>query len=245
MKLSPIVKFKISEKRDFDTVCAFAKDSKYDDGRSLQWATYDKYPELKELLEDGIIKNKKALRQFIHKEYMAKREGMLLALAVNKKHWEKIAQQYYSLVDGLFNHRPWPKGKYIAYGTIWGMYPRFLEDKIFLIPFKHRAPKYIPVVVAHELLHFMFYYYFYSHYPKYRKPTNNYFVWHVSEIFNSIVQNSPTWLQLFHQKSISYPEHAKVVSRLRRKYYRRSVWDIAELTDEIIEEVKKNKSLYS
>ena len=121
------------------------------------------------------------------------------------------------------------------------MYPRFLEDKTFQIPFWHRTPGYVPVVIAHELLHFMFYDYFYARYPKYNRSADNLFAWHVSEIFNTLVQNSPAWLASFKQKSLGYPEHTKIVKQLSRVWYRRSKWDLDGLVDEIIKEVQKQK----
>lgn len=166
---------------------------------------------------------------------------MTAALARHQKYWEKIASNYFLMVDELFGGRHWPRGKYIAYGTIWGMYPRNLKDKTFQIPYWHRTPKYIPVVIAHELLHFMFYDYFYSHYPKYRRPKQNFFVWHISEIFNIIVQNSPAWINRFKLKSLGYPEHKKMIRHLARALYRRGKWNLNALLDKIIEEVRNQK----
>jgi len=240
----PHVTFSKSAKKDFKTLRAFIKDAKYDNGRNLDWAVFNKYPQLKTHFDKNKhykIKDEKILLHFINKGYRAKRTAMDRAMAQHKKRWEKIALYYFSLVDTLFGGRRWPRGKYIAFGTIWGMYPRFLEDKTFQIPFWHRTPRYVSVVIAHELLHFMFYDYFYARYPKYRYPKHNFFVWHISEIFNTIVQNSPVWFNRFKLKSLGYLEHKKIVTRISRSIYRRSTWNIDALVDEIINEVQKNK----
>ena len=241
----PHVTFRKSAKKDFKTLHAFTKDAKYDNGRNLNWAVFNKYPRLKtQFVKNKYykIKDKKALRNFIYEIYRTKRMSMSCVLEQHKERWEKIAPHYFSLVDTLFDGRKWPQGKYIAFGTIWGMYPRFLEDKTFQIPFWHRTPRYIPVVIAHELLHFMFYDYFYTRYPKYRYPKHNLFVWNISEIFNTIIQNSPAWLNCFKLKSLGYPEHEKIVRRISRPFYRHKVWNIDVLADEIIKEVKKIKN---
>jgi len=241
----PHVTFRKSAKKDFKTLHAFTKDAKYDNGRNLNWAVFNKYPRLKtQFVKNKYykIKDKKALRNFIYEIYRTKRMSMSCVLEQHKERWEKIAPHYFSLVDTLFDGRKWPQGKYIAFGTIWGMYPRFLEDKTFQIPFWHRTPRYIFVVIAHELLHFMFYDYFYKRYPKYNRPKYNFFVWHVSEIFNTIIQNSPAWLNCFKLKSLGYPEHEKIVRRISRPFYRHKVWNIDVLADEIIKEVKKIKN---
>lgn len=240
---SPHVTFRISTKKDFETLCAFAKEAKYDNGRNLNWAVFDKYPQLKTFFDKKSyrIKDEKALRDFVHEAYRSKRTEMARSLTQHEKRWGKLAPKYFSLVDTLFSGRKLPRGKYIAFGTIWGMYPRFLEDKTFQIPFWHRKPEYVPVVIAHELLHFMFYDYFYARYPKYHHQKNNFFVWQVSEIFNTIIQNSPMWLKHFKLKSLGYPEQNKIVMRISRTLYRHSTWDLNALIDEIIKEVRGQK----
>ncbi len=243
----PHVTFRRSAKKDFETLHAFVGGAKYDNGRDLDWAIFNKYPRLKTQFYKGKhykIKDEKTLRDFIYGMYRARREAMDSALTKHKKRWEKIAPKYFSLVSELFDSRKWPRGKYIAFGTIWGMYPRFLEDKTFQIPFWHRTPRYVSVVIAHEMLHFMFYDYLYKSYPKKRGLKNDFFVWHVSEIFNTVIQNSPVWLDCFKLKSLGYPEHKKIVKRMSNTWYRRSKWNLDALMDEIIKEVRKQKLAY-
>ncbi len=223
---------------------AFVRDAKYDNGRNLDWAVFKKYPRLKaQFYKDGYykIKSEKALRRFINEKYRVRKTAMDSALVRYRKQWEKMAPQYFSLVNKLFDGRKWPRGKYIAFGTVWGMYPRFLKDKTFQIPFWHRVPGYISVVIAHELLHFMFYDYFFVRYSKYRRPGNDFFVWHVSEIFNTVVQNSPEWLGYFKLKSMGYPEHKKIVKRISNVWYRRDKWNLDALVSEIIKETRNQK----
>jgi hypothetical protein len=238
----PYITFRKSARQDFNTLRAFTQDAEYDNGRSLHWAIFKKYPHLKSRFNKDKhykMKDEKALRLFINKMYHVKQTVMDTALMEHRKRWEKISPYYFSLVDKLFSKRKWPRGKYIAFGTIWTMYPRFLEDKTFQIPFWHNTSKYVSVIIAHELLHFMFYDYFYKRYPKYNRPKYNFFVWHISEIFNIVVQNSPTWLDCFKLKSLGYPEHKKIIKRISRIWHRRSIWNLDALTDKIIKEVKE------
>lgn len=241
----PYVTFRKSAKRDFETLRAFTKDAIHDNGRNLNWVVFNKYPRLKTQFDKDKhyeMKSEKALRHFIYEVYRSKQTAMDFALIEHRKRWKKIAPRYFSLVDSLFGGRKWPCGKYIAFGTIWGMYPRFLKDKTFQIPFWHRNPQYVSVVIAHELLHFIFYNYFYTHYPKYRGSKDNFFVWHISEIFNTIIQNSPPWLHCFKFKSLGYPEHKKIVIHLvGRTLYRHCAWNLNALVDEIIKEVRNQK----
>ena len=238
----PCITFRKSAERDVETLHTFATETRYDNGRNLAWAVFNKYPFLKAAFGTRYaIQDEKTLRRFVHETYQTKDSAMKRALAKHEKRWERIAKRYFALVDGLFGGRRWPKGKYIAFGTIWGMYPRFLETKTFQIPYWHRTPRYVSVVIAHELLHFMFYDYFYRRYPRYSRPKHNFFVWHVSEIFNTIVQNPPTWRRLFKLKSLGYPEHKKIVQRISLALYRRDAWNLDGLVEEIEEKALSQK----
>ena len=98
------------------------------------------------------------------------------------------------------------------------MYPRTIEDRTFCIPVEHKKSGYINVIIAHELLHFIFYDYLYSLYPRLKAIKHNFLCWHVSEIFNTLVQNSEQWLKVFKVRTMGYPEHMNIVNALRRKY---------------------------
>lgn len=143
------------------------------------------------------------------------------------------------MTDEIFHDFPWPAGKYIAYATIWGMFPRFLDDKTFQVPMKYRSGRYIPVTIAHEMLHFRFYAYIQRNYPRYRDPEHNFFLWHVSEIFNILIINSPTWLAVFKKKNIPYPEHRKILAMLRKKYGHQPSFDVDNLIKDIHPLVKE------
>ena len=238
----PKIKFQKNERKDWETLMTFTKEAQFDNGRNLNWAIFNTFPQLKKYFDKDKhyqIKDKEALRNFVSKTYHNKKISMDRSLAQRKKRWQKIAPNFDLLIAALFGNLKWPRGKYIAFGTILGMYPRFLEDKTFQIPFWHRTPKYTTVIIAHELLHFIFYSYFYARYPKYRNPKYNFLVWQISEIFNTIIQNSPEWVACFKLKSMGYPEHKKISTRISRIFYRNKL-NIDKLTDEIIREVKKS-----
>jgi len=197
----------------------------------------DKYPALRKY---GSKKNfkitKKEASKFIQKIYRKDEKIIKHNLNLYKKNWAKKEEQFYQLVEELFEKQPWPRGKYITYPTIWGMFPRFLEDKIFQLPHKYRNKKYVNVIIAHEMLHFMFYSHFLKHYPRYKKSKYNFFVWNISEIFNSIIQNSPKWLKVFKLKSKPYPEHLKIVQKLSPRYRKENI-NVEKLVKDIIKAV--------
>lgn len=238
----PKLKFKIDHKKDIKTFFNFVNEAHFDGGRNLEWAVLKKYPHFRQYKKgDGLKVDEAVAEKFTKSIYLKNRPIMAKSMLIYKKKWLLAEKDFYRLVDGLFCGHRWPNGKYIAYSTIWGMFPRFLEDKTFQVPFKYKNKKYILVIIAHEMLHFIFYDYFYKKYSKYKSDKHNFFVWHVSEIFNTLVQSSPDWLMVFKIKSMSYPEHDKIVNKLSKKLYKQASWSIDDLIEEIIEAVKKNK----
>lgn len=151
-----------------------------------------------------------------------------------EKGWRKEEKQFFEIADRLFSNTPWPDGKYIAYSTIWGMYPRFLDDKTFQIPVSAKKRRAINLIIAHELLHFIFYPYFFKRYKEYKSHKYDFFVWNISEIFNSLILKRQEWKKLLKANNQDYPEHKKIISELSVKKYK-----LDNLIEAIISRVKK------
>ena len=233
--MHPKIKFKSDYKKDIKTFSCFVRDAKYDNGRTLEWAIFRKYHSLKKYKINKTIKIKpKEIELFVKNIYQKNKSLIKNNLSVHKTNWRKKEKTFYALVKKLFQDKFWPKGKYIAYPTIWGMFPRFLNDKTFQIPYKHKNKEYVNVVIAHEILHFIFYNYFFKKYPKYKNDKFSFLVWHISEIFNSIIQNSPQWLKIFKNKLKTYPEHKKIIAKLKGKYHRKEGWQTDDLITDIL-----------
>ncbi len=196
-----------------------------------------KYPEFKKYKRNKLDVNEKQISIFVNSIYQKNNKIIRKNLDLYKKSWAKLGKDYFVLVSQIFGDYKWPLGKYIVYLTIWGMHPRFLEDKTFQIPFRHKNEKYINVIIAHEMLHFIFYDYFYNKFPQYKSNKYNFFVWNISEIFNNIAQDSPQWIKIFKAKSMPYPEHKKIVNKLKKKFYKKSVI----IAKDLIKEIIKNK----
>ncbi|MDI6780384.1 MAG: hypothetical protein QME25_09425 [Bacteroidota bacterium] len=238
----PRVKFKIDFRKDLKTLRAFVNDAKYDRGRSLKWGIFRRHPYLRSLLQNQKRIPIKEVKKYIIRIYSKHDNTIKHNLVRYRKEWSVKESKFFELTNDIFNGYRWPKGKYIAYLTIWSMYPRFLEDKTFQIPIKHQKKGYINVIIAHEMLHFIFYEYFYKLYPRYRQSRYNHFVWHISEIFNVLIQNSPVWFKVFKTKTMLYPEHKKIIARLRKKMSAQNL-SASNLIVMIIKEVKKEMRL--
>lgn len=156
----------------------------------------------------------KVIKNFIEEYYKKHQREIEENLMEIEKDWNGIKNDFFRLVDKIFKNHPWPKGKYIAYVTIWGIYPRDIKEKIFFIPYKDK--KLALEVIAHEMLHFIFYDYLYSHYPKYKKKKYQKRIWKISESFNVIIQNQREWVALFHKRPEVYPELKKLIQKIRK-----------------------------
>jgi hypothetical protein len=215
----PKVSFVLDAKVDVSAFFCFVGDAQYDGGQGLGWAVFQKYPSFRKMFDGPVFTGKKTdIEEFVRKQY--ERYGAVVGknLSLYEKNWRMKESRFYSLADELFPSGFWPKGKYVAYPTIWGMFPRFLDDKTFQVPCRWKNKRYVNVIVAHEMLHFIFYNYFFHKYPQYKGDEYEMLAWHVSEIFNAVVQNSPAWLKTFGLESMAYPEHESIVKKLSGEY---------------------------
>jgi hypothetical protein len=218
------IEFLLDSKFEQKILEGFVKDSAYDEGRNLEWAVIQKYPQLQKFFHKSNAHNgyevlgQNKIDDFLRSEYLLNADKFGETLKNYEQKWKSKEPKYLKLVGDLFGEFSWPNCVYQAYGTIWGMYPRFLEEKSFAIPLYHQNPDYVSVVIAHEMLHFVFYEYFYLKYPKYKDENCNFLVWNISEVFNTIIQNSSEWLDVFGLETMEYPEHEEVVLELASRY---------------------------
>ncbi|MFA6348653.1 MAG: hypothetical protein WCX06_00505 [Candidatus Paceibacterota bacterium] len=232
--------FRADANKDVASFFRFVSDAEYNSGRSLKWAVLDKYQTCKKWFQGvRFVGCRTDVIRFVKNKYEDLAQSIASNLAHYERKWRDIEPKFDELVRQIFGDYPWPKGKYIAYSTIWGIYPRFLDDKTFQVPYRHRNKRYVNVVIAHELLHFIFYEYFFEHYPRYRGDDYDMFSWHVSEIFNNVVQNSQPWLSVFGLPSMCAPEHKKIVEKLSRFHTGDPFWNLDGLVRDIIASVEK------
>lgn len=243
--MRPTLRFSISAQKDTETFFRFARDAEYDGGRTFRVAVLRLFPAVRQyrLQQEAWTFNRTGIVRLVGTVYRSQSEVMRKNMQLYQKNWEKIADRFFHLCDQLFPSDRWPRGRYIAYPTIWGMYPRFLEDKTFHVPYRNRNKRVVNVIIAHEMLHFFFYRYFFRTHPSLRSDRHDFFVWHVSEIFNVIAQNSPAWLKVFQEETLCYPEHQQIVARLRTRYDGHRPWTADKLIDDIVKLVQTSPKL--
>lgn len=234
----PTLRFQHSTEKDIDTFFDFVRDAQYDEGRSLRWAVFDHFPELEKFFLKGkFIGNRQDIDTFVSKKHEKNQDRIQEKLTEYTKSWAESEMHFFALTEEIFGKRKWPEGKYIAYPTMWGMYPRFLDDKTFQVPFEGKMCTSINEIVTHELLHFIFYDFFFTLFPNYAGEDREMFVWHVTEIFNTIVQNSEKWKKDFPNGTMGYPEHEEIVRKLSVKFPAIEQENITPFSQEIVKSV--------
>lgn len=211
----PKLKFSYLKKKDLEIFSGFLKTNKYFNvNADLEIGFYKLYPELKKAESNDEKLN--LAKKLIDEKFKKNKKIIIKEIKNIEKQWQKIAPWFYQKCDQIFEDHSWPKGKYIAYTTIWGIYPRFIENKTFAFPYKHKLKNYPLIVVAHEMLHFIFYDYLFKNYPKYKHKKCEEEIWQMSEIFNALIQNSNRWQTKFKQKVIIYSKLKPKIIRMKK-----------------------------
>lgn len=116
--------------------------------------------------------------------------------------WDKNARDFFTASDRFFAKRPWPKGRYHANISIFDCNPRFLETKTFQVFWRRPKPL---AVIAHEMLHFLFYDSVEHHFSKVKIGKEP--LWQLSEIVNSFVLAEPMFVKITQNPTPSlYPD---------------------------------------
>ncbi|PIR70099.1 MAG: hypothetical protein COU46_03455 [Candidatus Niyogibacteria bacterium CG10_big_fil_rev_8_21_14_0_10_42_19] len=162
-----------------------------------------------------VLKNKnkskidKILSEYIKNVFKANNKKIIENVKKAEKDWRVVEKRYFNLVDKIFKKHPWPNGKYIGFASIFMMYPRDVREKTFLFPgiiYKNTPP--VEVVIGHELLHFIFFDYIKKKYnlnidSKIKGKEDDY-LWKVSEVFNSVIEDWDTYYRIFKFKTPPY-----------------------------------------
>lgn len=242
----PNIKFLIKAEEDISVYFSFEKESKiFNRWSVMEDYFFKKHPRIKSLKR---IKNKKTKKKFL-KNYVIdyyKFHNVLIEKRVKEAEtrWKKVEQKFFYLVDELFQKYPWPKGNYKAFVTIWNIFPRDIPKKTFQFPYKGRSFKKIEAIIAHEMLHFVFYHYLFRYFSKYKQSQYSYSIWVLSEAFNEAIMTEPKWRKIFPLQPQPYPETVivrKKIRELRKK--KKSVKEILEkLLPFVIQEYAKPPS---
>jgi hypothetical protein len=156
-----------------------------------------------------------------------------------KKEWSKVESYFFKEVDKIFNNYPWPKGKYLGYGSIWYCFPRDIKRRNFAFPntnYKKLIPSQAIKVIAHEMLHFIEYDYLQKVYhlrASEYKDKNNIF-WQFTENLNVLIENSKAWKPLMgNRESQPYFDCKELYLKMKK------IWDNNNDIDNLVTKIFK------
>lgn len=159
--------------------------------------------------------------QRIHRE---KQKEIIKGVQLVKKEWVSVEKKYFQLVDRIFDCRPWPKGTYRGFATVFYAYPRNISGKIFYFPHAHRLPRFANKVIAHEMLHFMFFDYMREKYglkeqAQFSGRPHDY-LWRISEAFNNAIQRWKPYQKVFRYGSRPYSGTEALAAQMTSQWAR-------------------------
>jgi hypothetical protein len=164
----------------------------------------------------------KIIREYTGNYFSVHQQDIKRNVSQIEKGWSKVARRYYLLMDKVFKGYPWPKGNYRAIASIYNMFPRYINYKIFFFPPDSRMPNRANKIIAHEMTHFIFFDYLHKKYKmtedfKIKGKPDNY-VWLVSEIFNFTLESWAPYKKILKNE----PRHRPYFGELKlcRKMHR-------------------------
>lgn len=204
MKIYPHITFRLNKRLDQSIAIDFFKNPGPKSGFDFIEEICVIHPAMKKFVKYPPGEQKMAILKYIDNFY-DKRTGDLREAKKDFQFiWNGVENEFFSICDGIFDGLDWPKGKYEGYISILPIGPRFLKNKTFQSCWLWHDN--IKGQVIHEMLHFQFYNLI-EDIPK-AKAASKDKIWHLSEIFNDIVQKDPKFvaIQGYAPKS-GYPDH--------------------------------------
>lgn len=171
------------------------------------------YPELSKAKKLSGKLRRKEVEKFTKKYYQLHKSDLEEKAILFKKNWEKVKNSFFSGVRRVFGSYPWPDGRYICFTSIYDCNPRFLEDKTFQVYYRH--PQGSNHIIAHEMLHFIFFDYLDSRETKFKNEKSDDSIWLLSELFNDMILELPEFQEFRSKDGGSYPEVAKYAKKFR------------------------------
>jgi len=212
--MQPHIKFKLNKELDKKIALLFLNVKA--GGIDFSNCIIDVHPELKRIKKKNQVIQKKIIGNYFDTFYQKYKDYLRKRTKDFQKDWNKIEKKYFKTVARVFKNHLWPKGDYIGYLSIVNCNPRFIKNKTFQVFYFH--PEGVVSVVAHELLHFIFYDYCLKNHAKIFKKlnTDKGIFWDLAEIFNAVILSQPEFIKI-HQikRPLYYPAHKKYFSVLK------------------------------
>lgn len=177
------------------------------------------HPKLKPVkFIENITKKKNNIHLYFDNYYQTHDKAINHSIKNLQMVWRRKEKEFVKITENFFDNFPFPQGKYIAYASIINCNPRFLDSKTF--QFFYKKPLAVMVyIVAHELLHFIFFDFIKKRLKKEISGLTEEKIWDLSEIFNVIVLESSRYQNIVDKQYIlPYPNHKPLLSQFQKAY---------------------------
>jgi len=205
MKNLEILKFEISKQKE-----------------SLAFFEYLKQLKSKELLlrfvnlREGQV-SLETINKFINSFYFKKIDLIKKNTEKTKTAWIGKQRFFLTEVSNIFNINY--NKTVIAIPSIWPIFGRFFKNRFITFPYNKTTEDRL-FVLAHELLHFIFYDYIYSKYGFSEQRMSSQDIWNFSEIVNALIQNQEKWIKEFKIKSVPCCTDIKLYKDIEREWHK-------------------------
>lgn len=184
------------------------------------------HPDLKRI--SGENDPQMSLSVWIEDEYRKKNDWITLRCAQTSQAWSATQAKFEQATKGVFGDFPWPNGSYHAYGSLFGFCPRFLDEKTFQVCLFDSTDARL-FVVAHEMLHFIFYAYAQKTFPELfaSLDTESGVFWDLAEIFNAIMHQTEAFVDIHGViEQLGYPAHQEAIVDLTKLWSARPQMEV-------------------
>lgn len=204
--------FHLNKALDIEMALEFLQSKKIA-GFDFKKEIIDMHPDLKKMISFPVGQKKQNITQYINNYYLKNKKQIIKAKKDFQKNWDRVEKDFFVASDKIFGNLKWAQGEYKSYISILPIGPRFLNSKTFQTCYTWR--KNIIGQVIHELLHFQFFNLIKN--ISGTKELNENQIWHLSEIFNDIIQSENSFVAIQnYSPKVSYPDHKKFILKYRR-----------------------------
>lgn len=207
-----VIKLKFNQKLDQELAWEFFNNQEIGGCNFWQERALCHHPKLLEI--ESAENAKVFLNKYIAEFYDSNFDELEKLSKKTSIYLDKSQNDFFKVVDKIFNHYPWPKNKFIGFFSIFDFCPRFLEDGSFQV-FLYDNKKTQLFTIFHEMLHFIFYDFAKKTFPKNLKHLNTEEgkFWDLAEVFNAVAQSSGDFTKLHGKiKNLGYPDHKKLIN---------------------------------
>jgi len=207
----PSLKVKLNKELDKKVCASFLNVKKA--GVNFGAGIIKRHPSLGAILKLPEKKRKFSISVYVDWFYQENLKALEEARKKGQDGWNKKAKSFFAATDKYFEDYAWPKGKYIAYISVFNCNPRFLENKTFQVFREHQ--KGFSAVAVHEMLHFLFYDFVARNFPESKFSEEE--LWELSEVINYFLLSEPKFIEITGDPYPDlYPELKGLAERLEK-----------------------------